>query len=253
MTARRGVALMLAVWMVAILGAIAAALVSAAHGSESLAINLKSEVQARRAAESGQVMGVAMVERMLAGDSAARRTILNSLESNVPAAENALGEERFAFTFVDVNSRLDINWASEQQLSRLFAFFSSPGEAAAAASAIHNRGGAVATNDIPAMSQSRPEPFRSLDALKQVPGVGLDLLAKAAPYLTVDGDGRINASSASDTVLAAAGGDVEFEPSRLLLISRGWANGGKLTHEIQAVYAIEMNKLVLVHWRERDL
>lgn len=231
---------MLAVWFVAVLGAISAALVAATRGSESLALNLKAGAQARRAAESGAVMAVSALEQRLAitRDDTVRRALLNSLEkSSSRADEIALGEERFAFTYVDVNSRLDINWASVPQLSRLFQFFTSSVEATSAAELIHNHG----------------MPFRSLDALRSVPGLSLDLLTKAAPYLTVDGDGRIDAASASDTVLTAAAGDAEYEPSRILIISRGWASGNKLTHEVQAVYGIEMNKLVLVHWRERDL
>jgi hypothetical protein len=42
-------------------------------------------------------------------------------------------------------------------------------------------------------------------------------------------------------------------PSRLLFIARGWQQGFPLTHEIQAVYAIEGTSLVLVAWQERDL
>ena len=160
---------MLAVWVVAVLGAIAAAIVSATRGSESLAINLKAEAQARRAAESGAVMGVAGVEQLLesAHDSATRRTLLNSLETqSARAEEEVLGDERFAFTYVDVNSRLDINWATEQQLTRLFEFFSSPAEATASAAAIHNRvaGGDVG-NGVPGQRQSHTDPLRSLGRL----------------------------------------------------------------------------------------
>ena len=46
---------------------------------------------------------------------------------------------------------------------------------------------------------------------------------------------------------------VQDEPSRVLVISRGWLRGHSLTHEIQAVYAIAGNRLTLVRWRERDL
>jgi hypothetical protein len=83
--------------------------------------------------------------------------------------------------------------------------------------------------------------------------VSLGLLRAAAPYLTVDGDGKINRVTASDTVMIAAGGSVQDEPSRVIVISRGWLRGHSLTHEIQAVYAIEGNQLTLVRWTERDL
>jgi hypothetical protein len=54
-------------------------------------------------------------------------------------------------------------------------------------------------------------------------------------------------------VLAAAGGELRDEPSRILIVSRGWQDGHALTHEIQAVYAVVGNELTLVRWRERDL
>ena len=95
--------------------------------------------------------------------------------------------------------------------------------------------------------------LRSLDELERLPGVSVGLLRAAAPYLTVDGDGKINRATASDTVLVAAGGSLQDEPSRLLVVSRGWLRGHSLTHEIQAVYAIAGNQLTLVRWRERDL
>jgi len=243
---RRGVALMLAVWLVAVLGALAAAIVSATRGSATLTLNLKAESQARRAAESGVVMATTGVERTLRAlaDSGGRRAYLNSLERSGEGGDGvALGEERFAFTYVDVNSRLDVNWATGEQLTRLFELFTSPSEAAIAAKGVRAK----------IAGTGRAEPLRSLEDLPRLAGVPRELAEKAAPYLTVDGDGRINAASASDTVLSVAAGDLEHEPSRVLIISRGWVGGHKLTHEIQAVYGIESNSLVLVRWRERDL
>ena len=95
--------------------------------------------------------------------------------------------------------------------------------------------------------------LRSLDELESIPGVNLGLLRAAASYLTVDGDGKINRATATDTVMVAAAGSVQDEPSRVLVVSRGWLKGHSLTHEIQAVYAIAGNRLTLVRWRERDL
>jgi hypothetical protein len=53
--------------------------------------------------------------------------------------------------------------------------------------------------------------------------------------------------------MAAAGGELRDEPSRILIVSRGWREGNALTHEIQAVYAVSGSELTLVRWRERDL
>jgi type II secretory pathway component PulK len=96
-------------------------------------------------------------------------------------------------------------------------------------------------------------PIRSLEELREVPGVDVAVLTKAAPYLTVDGDRSINQAVASDTVRAAAFGDLATGPSRLVLIARGWKDGHPLSHEIQAVFAISDRQLVLVAWRERTL
>ena len=50
-----------------------------------------------------------------------------------------------------------------------------------------------------------------------------------------------------------AGLPISFMPTRILLISRGWLRGHPLTHEIQAVYGVAGQKLVLQAWQERDL
>ena len=42
-------------------------------------------------------------------------------------------------------------------------------------------------------------------------------------------------------------------PSRILFLSRGWAQGHPLTHEIQAVYSVAGDHLELESWEERDL
>ncbi len=45
---------------------------------------------------------------------------------------------------------------------------------------------------------------------------------------------------------------VSTVPSRLMLVSRGWQDGHPLTHEIQAVFAIVGQRLVLQSSWERD-
>jgi hypothetical protein len=92
-----------------------------------------------------------------------------------------------------------------------------------------------------------------LDAVAALPAVGEKLIAAAAPWLTVDGDGQVNRNTASPVVLNVARGSLIEEPSRVLFIARGWQRGHPLTHEIQAVYAVQGNQLAFVRWRERDL
>ena len=113
--------------------------------------------------------------------------------------------------------------------------------------------GASSGNATPGLRPLTVTPIRSLDELHVARLVPEKILERAAPYLTVDGDGVINQRTASDTVLVAATGELRDEPSRLLLISRGWLGGHPTTCEIQAVYAIAGTRLVFSHWRERSL
>jgi type II secretory pathway component PulK len=152
---------------------------------------------------------------------------------------------------IDASARLDVNATTESGLATFFASFTDLAQATTIARAIRSR-----IDPVSAAVTTQPSrftrPFRSLDELRTLDGVPSDVLERAAPYLTVDGDGRINRQRASDTVLVAATGEHVDEPSRLVVVGRGWLDGHPLTHEIQSVYAISGVELVLVHWRERD-
>lgn len=243
---RRGVALVLVLWLIVILGGIGAAVVSSTRDSSRLAANARARVVARYAAESGIEATLAAVDDSLAvlSDSAARRAFLNTLEPGSRGDSVALGDARFAVAIVDASARLDVNAAPAENLARLFERFVDPARAQATAGAIRAR---IERGD------GRTITLRSLEELRTIPGVDEQLLQLAAPYLTVDGDGTINRAAASDTVMAAAFGELRDAPSRVVVISRGWMRGHPLTHEIQGVYAIARDRLVLVHWRERTL
>lgn len=265
---RRGVALMLVLWLMIVLGMIAAGVASAARSATGIATNLRARAVGRYAAESGVVMASRSLRDNLAlfPDIVARQAYLNGLEdAGAATGEVSLGNSRFTVTYVDVNSRLDVNAATAAQLARFFSFFVGPVEAEAAARSIQQwiGGGDPRANALRDYTSSRADlsfprmaaarPLRTLETLRSIDGVPERLAIAAAPYLTVDGDGRINRVTASDTVLAAAAGSVENEPSRIMIVARGWLDGEPLTHEIQAVFAIEGNSAVLVRWRERDL
>lgn len=247
-TSRRGVALVLVLWLIVILGGIGAAVVSATRDSSRLAANVRARAVARYAAESGVEATLAVIGDSLRAltDSAARGDFLNALERRSAGGESVeLGDGRFAVAIVDASARLDVNAAPAENLARLFARFTDPSRATVLAQAIRariERGGTRAAT-----------PLRSLEELRAIPGIDDRVLRLAAPYLTVDGDGTVNRASASDTVLAAAFGEVRDAPTRLVVVSRGWMRAHPLTHEIQGVYAIASDRLVLVHWRERTL
>ena len=261
---RRGVALVLVLWLIVVLGGIGAAVVAATRSSTGLASNLRARVVARYAAESGIESMRAAIEDSLEStvDSASRVAFLNGLERQSAAADSTtLGDSRFVVVVVDASARLDVNAAPVAHLTRLFSRFTDVARASATARAIRQRiehGDASSGRDAalvaaPGDGPRMVFPIRALEDLRTIPDADRRLLQLAAPYLTVDGDGTINRHSASDTVMAAAFGELRDSPSRLVLVARGWMRGHPLTHEVQGVYAISHNRLVLVQWRERIL
>jgi type II secretory pathway component PulK len=259
------VALVLVLWLIVVLGVIGAGVVASTRSSSAVTANVRARLIARYAAESGIEALVAAIEDSLAviSDRAARADYLNGLERDPAAGDSVtLGAGRFASTIVDVSARLDVNSAPEPSLRAFLARFTDLASASTIARSIraHIEAGATTARPDEVFLQSgsaggfRPvRPLRSLEELRTHRLVPERVLERAVPYLTVDGDGTINRRSAPDTVLAGAGGELRDEPSRLLVIVRGWMGGHALTHEIQAVFALSGNRLVLAHWRERDL
>jgi general secretion pathway protein K len=288
---RRGVALVVVLWTVALLATATAIASSAARTSASVTANARAQSIARSMAESGIVAAVALIDDSLGRydaptAAAARDALLSSLEpsapgggasSAAPLVADTLGDGVFGVTVVDVSARLDINSAGAEGLTTLFATVTSPNAARTMAERLDamvtgNIGRATRTTAADALRQQRDSlnatllgraisprarrPFASLDevraALLDVPGADLAALDKVAELLTVDGDGRINRRAASRTVLAAASGSLVDAPSRLLLIARGWRRGHPLTRQIEAVYDVGEHGLQLVRWREYD-
>jgi type II secretory pathway component PulK len=259
---RRGFTLMLVLWLIVVLGTISATIVIGTREATALTGNARSRVVGRYAAESGVALATTEIEQALEArsDTVARQRYLNDLATALTArGETTLGESVFQVALVDVSSRLDANNVDASALTRFFEQFD-PSAARSTALAIRRYiDSSEVTPGAGSQSMSGGSPLvaartlRSLDEIESIPGVNLGLLRVAAPYLTVDGDGKINRATATDTVMVAAAGSVQEEPSRVLVVSRGWLRGHSLTHEIQAVYAIAGNRLTLVRWRERDL
>lgn len=253
MRRRRGVALILVLWILVLLGGIAASVLAGARTSSSLAANARARVLARYAAESGVEATRAAIEAALAAalDTSSLGAYLNSLEGERPQPER-LGDQVFQVAVIDPGARLDVNAAPARNLALLLGGFTDIGRAEASARAIRAH---IERDDGPPGSPASPTvtPVRSLEELALLPGVDGQALRRAAPFLTVDGDGTINGATAPAPVRAAAFGEMRHTPSRLTIIARGWRDAHPLTHEIQAVFAISNGRLVLVTWRERVL
>lgn len=274
---RRGVALVVVLWTVAILATVTAVASSGARSSASVSANMRALATARAMAESGVIASVTLVDdslRALQRDEAARDAYLESLEpatmGALPLVQDTLADGVFAVTVVDVSARLDINNAGVEGLARLFATATTPtvarrlaeridaaiagdAEAAARDEQLRARDSLTAALLGRERTPGLRRPFESLDAVREVAGADAQVLDAVAQFLTVDGDGRTNRRGASREVMAAATGSLVDAPTRLLVISRGWQRGHLLTREIQAVYDVAGDGLRLVRWRERDL
>ncbi len=272
---RRGVALVVVLWTVALLATVTAVASNAARTSALVASNLRAQTMARAMAESGIVAASTMIDdslRVLAVNQSARDAFLGRLEPTasgaLPLVQDTLGSGVFAVTVIDVSARLDVNDAGADGLTRLFSTVTSPAVARAMGEIIDGivRGERSAFDDAALHARDSLEavllgrtagprtrrPFESLDVLRDVPSLDLSVLARVAPLLTVDGNGTINRRAASREVLAAASGSLVDAPSRLLLIARGWQRGHPLTRQIEAVFDVSTDGLRLVRWREHD-
>ncbi len=275
---RRGIALVVVLWTVALLATVTAMARSAARSSAAIAANMRAQAISRSMAESGIVAASALIEDSLLayGNNAILRDAflarLEPRDANArPLLQDSLADGVFAVTVVDVSARLDVNDAGADGLAQVLATVTSPSAARATAERIDARvrgsarGGdafaddsARARDSLSAALLGRTvgtrlrRPFESLDALQEIPGVDVGALAKIASLLTVDGNGQTNRRAATPAVLAAASGTMVDAPSRLLLIARGWERGHALSRQIEAVYDVAADGLHLVRWREHD-
>jgi hypothetical protein len=284
------VALIAALATIVLLASVTAIASRGARANAAVVMNTRAQAIATAMAESGVLAARARVEAELTragSDSAARERAFDEMLAEVeqrgadgaprPWAADTLGNGVFAATLVNLNARFDVNSGDTEGLTRLFSTVSSAGDAARAATRIvaRVRGelGADARRGAPPFgaeadaARSRDSVVQALLGRATAPGMGhrfdsLDDVAAflgaeapwlglVAPYLAVDGDGRIDRRHASPVVLRAAAGSLIDQPTRLLIIARGWQPGHLLTREIQAVYAIEGNELRLVAWREQ--
>jgi type II secretory pathway component PulK len=216
MSDRRGVALILVLGLLLILGGIATDMARAARLDAGIVESLRARTVARYAAESGIAAGLQTKQNLM----------------NI-----ALGDARFGVVTTNLNARIDLGHSDSATIRGLFQEFTDESNARAIAREIVDR------------------PLQRVGELTLIPGVTDALAAAVAPFVTVWGDGSIDTSAAAPQVRAAlssVAGMID-RPTRVLLIARGWQNGFPLMHEIHAVYAIEGTTYVLVSWEERDL
>lgn len=213
---RCGFALVAALWLLVITGAVAAALIEATRADRAAAANARATSQASWAARGALYLALDSLDRFLRrfpGDASwpgAADTILPPISFPLPDAEGRA-------VILDARARLNVNTADSTALARLMAELgASPVEAAALAARILDWRdadaearslGAEASDyaggwpDAPADTA-----FDDPSDLRAVLGLPEPLYRALVPLVTTFGDGRVNLNTAPTVVLAGLPG-----------------------------------------------
>jgi general secretion pathway protein K len=247
MRARRGVALLAALWLVVAIAAVALQFSIEAHERRNIGI-LTSErgiergaavgalalMQARleyalRVAPSSNNPGVA---RLRASDP---WLDVDSLYSG-PVSVDSMTVDVEAH---DLGEKLNINQLNELEIQTFFSFLLSDYTKAAQlaqsvmdwrdADSIPRPSGAERDDYIKADMLSLPTnaPFRTVEELRDVMGMTSDIYNKASPYLTTLGTGQVNVNTAPVPVLRALPGMTDATVNRILQLR---SQGGRINN-----------------------
>lgn len=214
---RRGVALMLVLWVIVVLGLISVGVVSAARTQTSLTATLRSRAVARYAAESGLVATKHRFERMLQAAASDHEQVraFGRLEALLERqGVRSLGSGRYQVTVLDLGSRVDLNNSDEELLLGLFEELFGERRAERLLAALRDwvdeddeplSGGAEVADYVEAGSPFRPpnRPLLRLDEIRRIRGFDEAVTSALAPYVSVRGDGRVNVNTAPRELLAA--------------------------------------------------
>jgi general secretion pathway protein K len=210
---------MLVLWLIVVLGAIAATVVAAAREEVGTVTNLRARTVARYAAESGVVAARSALRQAFAEAATQEQMVLafprlhDEFES---LGEQPMGATRFQVALVDLSARIDLNQADQRMLQNFLRQFVDKSRAEALAQslidyrdqdAVPYARGAEAEAYAAAGSLFRPanRPLQSLDEVSRILGFTDDIASEIAPFVTVRGDRRINVNSAPLPVLASLG------------------------------------------------
>ncbi|UCC25399.1 MAG: general secretion pathway protein GspK [Gemmatimonadales bacterium] len=233
---RTGVALMLAVWVLLVLGFASLQVLAQVRGRVDVATVARTQTVARYAAESGVVAARALLEELVQGADSpeAQARVFGEFQRIIETwGVQELRSARYQVVVEDLNARVDLNESREEVLHGLFRQFVGDARAAELLDALWGWGlegeaGQVQPVETPEASADeallrasvadRP-PLMHLEELALMQGFDEALVAELAPYVTVRGDGLVNVNSAPLPVLTASP-DVGPVAARTLTESR---------------------------------
>lgn len=216
----KGVALVLTLWLVVLLGGVAAAVVTSTRGTSNVILNARARTVARYAAESGivaagAVFGQSMATRYSSGQPAL--AFAAGMRELAALKDVTLGSGRFSVEVTNLNGRLDLNHAAPAVLVGLFSQFTSPSLARGVVAELQDwrdpddvvrPDGAEERTHVRAGSPFVPSnrPLARFDEFRRLLGVTDALALAVEPYVTVHGDANIDVNAAPEPVLAAMPG-----------------------------------------------
>jgi general secretion pathway protein K len=205
----RGVALLVVIWIMALVVALVGAFSTESGLTARLTRNLAEQAKARSIADAGLNIGVAALLRVQQGQT----WPFDGTPTMIPFA----GAE-VAFRVWDESGKIDINVAPDPLLSSLFAEFGVMGNANASLvdavvdwrspGAMHRvRAPGAVEYRAQGLPPPRHAPFAAIEDLRLVLGVTPELYRRIAPLITVySHNARINPTSARLEVLRAVPG-----------------------------------------------
>jgi general secretion pathway protein K len=219
----RGVALVMVVWVLALLSLVAASFLAEARVEARLAFNLAESAEAEALADGGIHIGAA---RLLGPGGIASGVQVRQWTEN-------LGQGEVEIRIADERGKIDLNGAGHDLLVGLFR---SQGASAEAASALAGAvvdfrdadhdlaaGGAedAAYSALGLENGAKDAPFETVEELLQVRGVTPDLFQRVAPLLTTHTHAPgVDPFEAEPAVLAAIPGMSRADLDRLVALRR---------------------------------
>lgn len=232
-TGRSGFALPAVLWILVLVGAVSAGFLASAQAERRAVAHHVESTRARWAARGGMARTLASLERTLATGGAVGH-LRSAGDTLHDTGDVVVDGVRVRSVLVDARARLGLDSASTEELVALqVALGVDPDEAERVAAAVldwrdpddRRRGGggersAYRAGGLPTRPANRP--FAAVDELRRVLGVTRPLYERLSPYLTVDGDGRINVNAAPAPVLSTLPG-LDGASARLLVRARAAA------------------------------
>lgn len=245
---RRGVALMLVLWLIIVLGGVAVGVVAVARSQADVARAARARTVGRYAAESGIVSTMATLRDAYETGADPERTVsvFARLRERLATADvQQLGVGRYQVAIEDLSGRIDLNTADYMTLLRFFeGFFGRERATELVAGLIDWRdedevptpGGGEAEAYAEVGSPFRPpnRPLQRLDEITRIRGFTDSIADVIAPHVTVHGLGLVNANTASEEVLAAVPG-IGPETAARLVAQRGRSGYRSLAEVRQAI------------------